>query len=77
MPGETGRAGLKPGIPGRFGGRRAQSYDRESTSVLGLQQDLATAIAEQIRVRLTTTEKGRSPHRQALEALKDALRFSG
>jgi TolB-like protein/Tfp pilus assembly protein PilF len=30
----------------------SRSYDREPTSLLGLQQDLSTAIAEQIRVRL-------------------------
>ena len=31
----------------------SQSYDREPTSLLGLQQELSTAIAEQIRLRLS------------------------
>jgi TolB-like protein/Tfp pilus assembly protein PilF len=31
----------------------SQSYDREPTSVLGLQRELSTAIAEQIRLRLS------------------------
>jgi TolB-like protein/DNA-binding winged helix-turn-helix (wHTH) protein len=31
----------------------SQSYDREATGLLGLQQELSTAIAEQIRLRLT------------------------
>jgi DNA-binding winged helix-turn-helix (wHTH) protein len=31
----------------------SQSYDREATSLLGLQQDLSAAIAQQIRLRLS------------------------
>ena len=31
----------------------SQSYDREPTSLLGLQQELSTSIAEQIRLRLS------------------------
>lgn len=31
----------------------SQSYDRETTTLLGLQQELSTAIAEQIRLRLS------------------------
>lgn len=36
----------------------SQSYEREPTSLLGLQQELSTAIAEQVRLRL-------APHRLA------------
>jgi DNA-binding winged helix-turn-helix (wHTH) protein/TolB-like protein/Flp pilus assembly protein TadD len=42
----------------------SQSYDREPTSLLELQRDLSTAIAEQIRVRLSSGEPRDGPGRQ-------------
>ena len=38
----------------------SRSYEREPTSFLGLQQELSTAIADQIRVRLSSAD-GRGP----------------
>ena len=37
----------------------SESYDREPTSLLGLQQELSNAIADQIRVRLLPDRAGR------------------
>jgi TolB-like protein/DNA-binding winged helix-turn-helix (wHTH) protein/Flp pilus assembly protein TadD len=42
----------------------SQSYEREPTSLLGLQQELSTAIADQIRVRLSPDHVRGSPGRQ-------------
>jgi TolB-like protein/DNA-binding winged helix-turn-helix (wHTH) protein len=46
----------------------SQSYERERTSLLGLQQDLSTAIAEQIRVRLSPDSIRGSASRQTRNA---------
>jgi TolB-like protein/DNA-binding winged helix-turn-helix (wHTH) protein len=40
------------------------SYDREPSSLLGLQQELSTAIAEQVRVRLSPDQLSGLMHRQ-------------
>jgi TolB-like protein/DNA-binding winged helix-turn-helix (wHTH) protein/Flp pilus assembly protein TadD len=42
----------------------SQSYEREPTSLLGLQQELSTAIADQIRVRLSPDQVRGSRGRQ-------------
>ena len=42
----------------------SQSYDREPTSVLGLQQELSAAIADQIRLRLSPGRLETLAHRQ-------------
>ncbi len=46
----------------------SESYDREPTSLLGLQQELSTAIADQIRVRLLPDRPGASGRRQTQNA---------
>ena len=46
----------------------SQSYDRESTSLLGLQQDLSSAIAEQIRLRLSPERRTGLGRRQTQNA---------
>ena len=46
----------------------SQSYEREPTSLLGLQQELSTAIAEQIRVRLSPDRVGGFGRRQTQNA---------
>ena len=46
----------------------SQSYEREPTSLLGLQQELSTAIAEQIRVRLLPDRPGGFGRRQTQNA---------
>ena len=46
----------------------SQSYEREPTSLLGLQQELSTAIAEQIRVRLAPEHVGGFARRQTQNA---------
>jgi TolB-like protein/DNA-binding winged helix-turn-helix (wHTH) protein/Flp pilus assembly protein TadD len=46
----------------------SQSYEREPTSLLGLQQDLSTAIAEQIRVKLSPDHLRGFGHRQTQNA---------
>jgi TolB-like protein/DNA-binding winged helix-turn-helix (wHTH) protein/Flp pilus assembly protein TadD len=46
----------------------SQSYERELTSILGLQQDLSTAIAEQIRVRLSSDPASEFRRRQTRNA---------
>ena len=46
----------------------SQSYEREPTSLLGLQQELSTAIAEQIRVRLSPDDVRRVGGRQTQNA---------
>jgi TolB-like protein/DNA-binding winged helix-turn-helix (wHTH) protein/Flp pilus assembly protein TadD len=46
----------------------SESYEREPTSILGLQQDLSTAIAEQIRVRLSPDHIGGLARRQTRNA---------
>jgi TolB-like protein/DNA-binding winged helix-turn-helix (wHTH) protein/Flp pilus assembly protein TadD len=46
----------------------SQSFEREPTSLLGLQQELSTAIAEQIRVRLSPEHVGGFARRQTQNA---------
>ena len=46
----------------------SQSYEREPTSLLGLQQELSTAIADQIRVRLSPDHVRGSGGRQTQNA---------
>jgi TolB-like protein/DNA-binding winged helix-turn-helix (wHTH) protein/Flp pilus assembly protein TadD len=46
----------------------SRSYEREPTSLLGLQQELSTAIAEQIRVRLSPEHVGGFTRRQTQNA---------
>jgi TolB-like protein/DNA-binding winged helix-turn-helix (wHTH) protein len=46
----------------------SQSYEREPTSLLGLQQELSTAIADQIRVRLSADHVRGSVGRQTQNA---------
>jgi TolB-like protein/DNA-binding winged helix-turn-helix (wHTH) protein/Flp pilus assembly protein TadD len=46
----------------------SQSYEREPTSLLGLQQELSTAIADQIRVRLSPDHVRGSRGRQTQNA---------
>ena len=46
----------------------SQFYDREPTSLLGLQQELSTAIAEQIRLRLTPDRMSGLGRRQTQSA---------
>ena len=46
----------------------SQSYDREPTSLLGLQQELSTAIAEQIRLRLSSGRVDALARRQTRSA---------
>jgi Flp pilus assembly protein TadD len=46
----------------------SQSYEREPTSLLGLQQELSTAIADQIRVRLSPAHVHGSRSRQTQNA---------
>jgi TolB-like protein/DNA-binding winged helix-turn-helix (wHTH) protein/tetratricopeptide (TPR) repeat protein len=46
----------------------SQSYEREPTSLLGLQQELSTAIADQIRVRLSPDHVRGSSGRQTQNA---------
>ena len=46
----------------------SESYEREQTSLLGLQQELSTAIADQIRVRLLPDRAGASGRRQTQNA---------
>jgi TolB-like protein/DNA-binding winged helix-turn-helix (wHTH) protein/tetratricopeptide (TPR) repeat protein len=46
----------------------SQSYEREPTSVLGLEQELSTAIADQIRVRLSPDPVRGSRSRQTQNA---------
>jgi TolB-like protein/DNA-binding winged helix-turn-helix (wHTH) protein/Flp pilus assembly protein TadD len=46
----------------------SQSYEREPTSLLGLQQELSTAIAEQIRVRLSPDQTRGLDRRQTHNA---------
>ena len=45
----------------------SQSYDRELTGILGLQLELSTAIADQIRVRLSPDDIRRTGGRQTQE----------
>ena len=44
----------------------SQSFEREELSVLGLQQELSVAIAEQIRVRLAPDRPSRAVNRQTV-----------
>ena len=46
----------------------SQNYEREPTSLLGLQQELSTAIAEQIRLRLTPDRMSGLGRRQTQNA---------
>ena len=46
----------------------SQSYDREPTSLLGLQQELSTAIAQQIRLRLSPDRLSGLQRRQTQNA---------
>jgi hypothetical protein len=46
----------------------SQFYEREPTSLLGLQQELSTAIAEQIRLRLTPDRMSGLGRRQTRNA---------
>ena len=46
----------------------SQSYERELTSILGLQQELSTAIADQIRVRLSPDDVRGTRGRQTQNA---------
>ena len=46
----------------------SESYEREPTSLLGLQQELSTAIADQIRVRVLPDHAGGFGRRQTQNA---------
>src|SRR6185295_9382356 len=46
----------------------SQSYEREPTSLLGLQQELSMAIAEQVRIRLSPDHSSGFGHRQTRNA---------
>jgi TolB-like protein/DNA-binding winged helix-turn-helix (wHTH) protein/Flp pilus assembly protein TadD len=46
----------------------SQSFDREPTSLLGLQRELSIAIAEQIRLKLTPDQMGAMTRREARSA---------
>jgi TolB-like protein/DNA-binding winged helix-turn-helix (wHTH) protein/Flp pilus assembly protein TadD len=46
----------------------SQSYEREPTSLLGLEDELSAAIAEQVRLRVLPDPAGRLGHRQSQNA---------
>jgi TolB-like protein/DNA-binding winged helix-turn-helix (wHTH) protein/Flp pilus assembly protein TadD len=46
----------------------SQSYEREPTSLLGLEEELSSAIAEQVHLRVLPDSPGRLAHRQSQNA---------
>jgi adenylate cyclase len=48
----------------------SQEYDREPTGVFGIQKDIATRVAQQLKVQLTAAGKGRieEPETGSLDA---------
>ncbi|MEX2282593.1 MAG: tetratricopeptide repeat protein [Gemmatimonadota bacterium] len=55
----------------------AQSFDREGSDIIAIQNDLATRIAEALQTRLTVSERGRLTRRPTADQAAYALYLKG